>query len=275
MRKRLNPSNPKDYPSIQAIKITHRKAIEMKFIQLNIWDGCLMLYAIKFLKEENADIVNLQEVSAGVTATDSLYFSAYDRLRKALKYKYDFYSPMAKGEFAGHHVSRGQLILSKYPITYRKVIYTHGKLIRRSTFSSDDLNVRLLQHAKINVKGRTLNILNYHGLFIWHTKLGNKETESHSKKILKCMDSIDQNEQIILSGDFNLSPKSNSLKMISRCYTNLISKYRISTTRNELSAIKDPVDNIFVNKQVKIKSLKVPMVYISDHLPLVMDFGHY
>jgi len=52
--------------------------------------------------------------------------------------------------------------------------------------------------------------------------------------------------------------------MISRSYPDLISKYKIKTTRNELSREKTPVDNIFVNRRVKVKSLRVPMVYIGS-----------
>ncbi len=244
----------------------------MRFVQLNIWDGCLLRYAVKFLKEADADIINLQEVSAGMSPTESEYFSVHDGLKKALKYKYDFYSPAITGEFGKYTVSRGQLILSKYPITYRKVVYMQGKLKIHSTFGTRDMNRRLLQYAKINVKGKTINVLNYHGYFIWGSKMGNRTTESHSKKVLKCMDSIDKNEQIILSGDFNLAPESNSFRILSKRYPDLVSKYGIKTTRNELSAVKEPVDNILVNNRVKVKSLKVPMVYIADHLPLVMDF---
>ena len=62
----------------------------MRFVQLNIWDGCLLRYAVKFLKEADADIINLQEVSAGMSPTESEYFRVHDGLKKALKYKYDF-----------------------------------------------------------------------------------------------------------------------------------------------------------------------------------------
>lgn len=105
--------------------------------------------------------------------------------------------------------------------------------------------------------------------------MGNKVTEEHSRKILRYMDSIDPEEAIILSGDFNLAPNSKSLQMISKYYSNLILKYHIKTTRNAIVSIKDPVDNIFVNKKVKVRSLKAPMNYASDHLPLVMDFEVY
>lgn len=231
------------------------------------------MYVIEFLKKENADIINLQEISKGMGTTNGDYFCTYEKLQEALKYKYYFYLPTRGGRFGTHFVSEGQLILSKYPITYKKAICTQGKPNLHSGFvGKKDLKVNVLQHAKIKIGSKIVNDLNYHGYFIWGTRAGNRITESHSKKILKYMNSIDQNEHIILSGDFNLSPRSKSLRIISREYPDLISKYKIKTTRNKLSREKTSVDNILVNGQVKIKSLKVPMVYTSDHLPLVMKF---
>jgi endonuclease/exonuclease/phosphatase family metal-dependent hydrolase len=245
----------------------------VKFIQLNIFKGNLIRYAIKFLRKENADIINLQEVSKGMGTNNMDYFCTYEKLQDDLKYEYSFYSPKTGGRFGVHFVSEGQLILSKYPIIYKKAVYTQGKPNLQSGFvEKKNLKMNVLQHVKIKIDSKIVNDLNYHGYLIWGTRAGNGQTESNSKKILNYMSSIDQNERIILSGDFNLSPKSRSLRMISRSYPDLISKYKIKTTRNELSFEKTPVDNILVNRQVKVKSLKVPMTYISDHLPLVMSF---
>ena len=35
---------------------------------------------------------------------------------------------------------------------------------------------------------------------------------------------------------------------------------------------KTPIDNILVNSKARVKSLRIPMVYISDHLPLMLNF---
>jgi len=244
----------------------------MKLIQLNIWDGSLLRNAIKFLEKEDADIVNLQEVSMGMKQSDSEFFSVYDALQNALGYQYGFYSPQAESSFAGYSVYLGQLILSKYPIVCKSVVYMNGKPRKNSTLSTADLNLRLLQHARIDINGKIVNDLNHHGLFVWGTKMGNKTTESHQKKISRYLNTINQGERIILTGDFNLAPRSRSLGFITKNYTNLVLKYKIKTTRNELSVPKEPVDNIFVNPTVKVRSLRVPKLYVSDHLPLIMEF---
>ncbi len=244
----------------------------MKLIQLNICFGFLSMYAIEFLKREDADIVNVQEVTAGMRSTSTDFFDTYESLQRGLEYKYSFYSPTIEGRFAGHTVSEGQLILSKYPIVYKSATYMGKPNFHSNFIGRKDRKVEVLQHVKVKVGSRIINDLNYHGYFIWGSRAGNRTTELYSRKILRCMDSIDPNEQVMLSGDFNLSPKSKSLRMISKSYPDLISRYGIKTTRNRLSVEKTPVDNIFVNSRVKVKSLKVPMIYISDHLPLIMNF---
>lgn len=247
--------------------------IPMKFIQLNVWHGNLRHNLISFLKKENADIINLQEVPAGLQA-DYYYFGLADKLKEQLNCKYSFYSKTTQGKMYGKTISEGQLILSKYPITYTNAFFVGGKLKNNSLFTRAgiDLDSRVVEHAKIKANGETINVLNYQGYFIWGTKMGNKVTESHCRTILKYMKSLNQDEKIILSGDFNLDPKSKSMQIISKHYPDLVSRYKIKTTRNELSNPQEPVDNILVDDKVHVKSFKVPKVYVSDHLPLIMNF---
>ncbi len=241
----------------------------MKFIQLNAWEGNVRFSLVRYLKKERADIVNLQEVTEGFENRMS-YFSLYGMLKRELKYRYSFYSPLARGTFEGRRVSQGDLILSLYPIERTKTFCTRN-LKMPLDFSANDFG-GLLQHARINVKGTIINDLNYHGTFVWGTKMGNRLMELDSKRILAYMNGLDKNEKTILSGDFNLAPNSKALRIISQHYPDLISRYGIRTTRNELCVPKEPVDNILVNRQVKVRSLKVPLLYVSDHLPLVMRF---
>lgn len=244
----------------------------MKFIQINAWRGYLYNNLIEFLAKEDADIVNLQEVNSGLKATSEC-FSLYEKLKKSLKYRYSFYSPNAQGNLGGYKVSEGHLVLSKHPIISRKIVYTFGRLRKSSIFHWKDTNVCMIQHVKIKVNDEIINDLNYKGFWIKGNQKGNPETEKHSQKILKYIKSLNRNEKIIFSGDFNLLPNSTSLEIISKKYSNLILKYGIKTTRNEVSYFDTPVDNIFINDKVIVKSLNVPKVYISDHLPMIMKFS--
>lgn len=242
----------------------------MKLLQLNIMRGDLIYNLLDFLKREDADILNLQEVTRGM-GRYSGFFKVYGMLQKDLGYKYSFYSPMGENRFAGRTVSEGPMILSKYKIIFRKTDYLGGKMKKDYLFGIRD-KTRLLQQAKIDVDGQTINDLNYHGIFVWGDRMGDSTVRAYCKAILSYMKSLNQSEPIVLSGDFNLVPDSESFRLISRSYPDLVTRYRIKTTRNELSRVPEPVDNILVNKHVKVKSFSVPKAYVSDHLPLIMNF---
>ena len=60
-------------------------------------------------------------------------------------------------------------------------------------------------------------------------------------------------------------------------YLDLIKKFGIKTTRNEVAWENYPdnkqyfSDYVFVNPEAKIKSFSVPDLEISDHLPLILE----
>ena len=74
-------------------------------------------------------------------------------------------------------------------------------------------------------------------------------------------------------------PETKSLGILERTgYINLIKEYGIESTRNEVSWKLYPnnkqyfADYVFVNKETKVESFKVPYSEISDHLPLILNF---
>jgi len=65
--------------------------------------------------------------------------------------------------------------------------------------------------------------------------------------------------KIILSGDFNLAPHSESLEQINILLANLSIKARLKTTRTKLTHKPKSVTIYFVNDAIKVKSL-TPLV---------------
>jgi len=80
----------------------------------------------------------------------------------------------------------------------------------------------------------------------------------------------------IIVGDFNLLPDTKSIAMLNNEFRNLISEYKISTTRPDFRDNRDVgnnvVDYIFVNEKIKVNNFEVPNINISDHFPLILDF---
>ena len=82
----------------------------------------------------------------------------------------------------------------------------------------------------------------------------------------------------IAIGDFNLLPDVQSVSMIEAAgYDNLITRYSIPTTRNELAWDRFPhnkqlfADYAFVAGVSRVVSFTVPRVFASDHLPMLLD----
>ena len=96
--------------------------MEFKIINLNVWlGGKLMPQILDFLKQENANILNLQEVrrenSKNIPQIETL-------LREQLDYSYSFFAPAFFDTV--ENCDSGNLILSKFPIIKSETIFIYG-----------------------------------------------------------------------------------------------------------------------------------------------------
>lgn len=117
-----------------------------------------------------------------------------------------------------------------------------------------------------------MQIINIHG--IWNKdKIGDERTIKQSEFILS---KIRKDIPVIVVGDFNLLPNTESIKLLNNELINLIDKYYIKSTRPYLDDGLDKgklvCDYIFVNDKVTVNDFKVIESNISDHLPLILDF---
>lgn len=130
---------------------------------------------------------------------------------------------------------------------------------------------------EISIKGRNFLVINVHGVSKPGHKLDTSLRLRQSQTILKLAEKFKGPK--IIGGDFNLLPRTKSVKMIEKAgYLNLITQFGIKTTRNSLSWSKFPnkkqyfADYVFTSPEIKIANFEVPQVKVSDHLPLILDF---
>jgi endonuclease/exonuclease/phosphatase (EEP) superfamily protein YafD len=132
-------------------------------------------------------------------------------------------------------------------------------------------NVRNLQHAVIELPGKTeLHVLNHHGHHVNQHKNGDDETMRQCGIIADKIKQLD--EKIVLAGDFNLAPHSESIQQINNLLTNLSIKAKLETTRTQLTHKTEVCDYIFVSNEVEVRSFKALDDIVSDHKALVMEF---
>ena len=77
---------------------------------------------------------------------------------------------------------------------------------------------------------------------------------------------------MIITGDFNLLPDSESIEILNKDFRNLTKEYGLQTTRTDLTHKSEPCDFIFVNDKVAVNDFYASEVVASDHQGLVLDF---
>jgi endonuclease/exonuclease/phosphatase family metal-dependent hydrolase len=240
----------------------------MKLVQLNAWHFRLEHQIYDFLKSQAADITCLQEVIS--IKGDSGMFGSIERLQTITGETSVFVSPEVSFNLMNRVASYGNAILSRYPILETRTIFTNLEHKSQFDFDTDDYNVRNLQHAVIRLGDKKVHVLNHHGYHVPNHKDGNEETLRQMEQIGEYLDSLEG--PIILTGDFNLAPHSESLEQINRRLHNLSISYKLKTTRTSLTHKTEVCDYIFVNDAVRVKDFHASDELVSDHKALILEF---
>ena len=102
-------------------------AILLKLIQLNIWQGKLLLAVSRFLQKQDADIVCMQEVMSSPVHLGALdLLTSLETLKQDLDYEHVYYEPTFSFDTSGVRASMGNAIFSKFPLVNRRVIFTNN-----------------------------------------------------------------------------------------------------------------------------------------------------
>lgn len=236
--------------------------MRIKFVDLNIWyGGNLFNEAVKFLQEEDADIITLQEV------TDK----NFEDLRKKLSYKYFYWEPSLIHPTKAGDIPIGNVIFSKYPITSTKTTFYDRPLSKIVLFNpkTGHLIPRNLLHAEIDVNSTTLNVFTTHG--VWGRD--DRDNSQRTKMVKIAVNKIQRLKNVILAGDFNVDQKTQAIALIEDSLKNVFKNELITSFnlnwKKEQGFATSVVDFIFVSSNIKVLDHHMPEVNISDHMPLV------
>lgn len=244
----------------------------------------------KFLQEQNADIVCLQEV---VRETETLpsqdYISKTSIDSGTQDLKYNFFGPNSimdhfemkdfHGQENFHFNLGGMAEMGNYTKSKYKIIKAQNIFVQNHfTYTTDrsnwpDEDYRAVLVVDLDINGKRLRILNYHGIWT-RGKMGNEKSMVACKKINEL--ALEAKGEVIICGDFNLFPYTPSMKVFENNFISLVDQFKINTTRpptNELSKLnRNIVDYIWISKGTKVKSFEVLELDVSDHLPLILEF---
>jgi endonuclease/exonuclease/phosphatase family metal-dependent hydrolase len=240
----------------------------MKLIQFNAWGGRLEKQVADLLQTTDPDLVCLQEIIS--TEGDAALAIPLETLQSQLSYSDSYMSPAFSFNLLNKKAYFGNAVLSRLPLTNKETIFTNLQYKEDFDFDSDDYNIRNLQHVVVAIGDKQLHLLNHHGHHIRQHKNGDDETLRQTKQIAEYLRTLDG--PIILTGDFNLAPDSESLEQINSILTNLPAQFGLQTTRTELTTKTEVCDYIFVNDSVTVNSFGAIDKLASDHKALILEF---
>jgi endonuclease/exonuclease/phosphatase family metal-dependent hydrolase len=166
----------------------------------------------------------------------------------------------------------GNSIISSFTLIDKNVIYTKGNTIEDiETLNTEyDYNIRNFVHAVFEIGESTLNIITHHG---HHDPFSKEGSDENTRQMQILADYIALLKgPVILTGDFNLHPKSSSLEPINKLLRNLAVEYNIESTRSELAKRQEVIDYIFVSDDLVVNDFYASEMIVSDHKALILEF---
>ena len=250
---------------------------ELKIIQVNIFKGKYLDNLVKFIKEEDPDLITMQEVTAG---NFNLYEEKSANVFNILKEKLGYFG-VFNGDLKIKNDSKsefGNAVFSKYEIISKAVIVL--KPFREITMEELDGNgedireliPRHLLDAVIKVEGNKIHVISWHGAWT-APPTDTNETLKQADKVAAYLDSLD--DAFLLGGDLNNIVTNKTVGTINKVANNLmINSGVVQTTHPTIHKIAPKgfmIDYIFTSSHFKLKNLYVPQIIVSDHLPVIVE----
>lgn len=242
----------------------------MRLLQLNVWGGRLEPQVGDLLDAERPDIVCLQEAISFGSQGTGLFITIED-IQSRFKLPYLSFGPVFSFAYMKGTARFGNCILSKYPIKKTEIVFTYLEHKEDFMWGEDSSNIRNFVHGVVDIHGKPLNILTHHGYWVREHKNGTPETLEQTAQIAEYVRQLEG--PVVLTGDFNLTPHSQSIEQINAVLENLTLTHELKTTRTGLTSKTEACDFIFVNGQINVKRFAALDKVASDHKALVLDFG--
>lgn len=260
--------------------------MKIKFLTLNIFNGSYLENCIDFLKTEKADVFVLQEVYNGPQEADKKH-RAYEVIKLAFGDFHSYYSAEYYKNINGLKIDSGKAIFSRFPVVKQESTFFIGEYRERKSENAEEfVNCgRSLQYVQLNAEGAELNIFNIHG--IWG--FDGKDTPARLEMSRVVRQETGKCSGVILAGDFNLTPETQTIKNIEKDLINVFAGRLISTFNLKIKELgmksgkyswkaKDlkgfavsVVDMVFISPEFKISKSEQPKPDVSDHYPLSVE----
>lgn len=245
----------------------------MRLLQLNIWQGKLLLQTLELIDQLDPDLLCLQEVFSCETlvGVPDRIFQNLELIRQQISHKYVYFSPTFTGTYAGQQASFGNAIISRYPLSDMKTVFINGKYEPNYDPATFEMNTRNLQIVTVHPDtGAEFHLANHHGY--WLTQpLGDAVSIEKMKNVKDALELTKQ--PLIFSGDLNVIPESPALRVFDNFLIDLTAVNNVRSTLSEVGKAKNVAcDHIFISPGITVESYEVRPELVSDHRAVCMDF---
>lgn len=244
----------------------------MRLLQLNIWQGRLLRQILEMIDDVKPDLLCLQEVlsSAESIATPERMFNSLEMIQQQTGFAYTFFSPTFSSEYSGVEASFGNAIISRYPLTDTKTVFTNGTYIPHYNPSTYNINNRNLQLATVHFDEQSFTLANHHAH--WDIDpLGNEITVAKMQLVKAELKKISL--PLIFSGDLNVTAASKSMRLFDGFLNDLTATNAITSTLSSIGKASNVAcDHILVSTDIQVQGFQVLDKLVSDHKALILDF---
>lgn len=239
----------------------------MRIIQWNIYREEKIENIVEFLRQVNGDIICLQELTLDSKWNKNL--DTPDIVAEELEMNHLF-APAQSFPDGG---TQENVIFSKYPIKKKSSFFVQkSKGLEVKAWDEG----RVVVEAELDIQGTKIKIATVH-LSYTH-KL--EETEQKMKEVDKLLGYIrKKSKNFVITGDFNVTPASKTIKEIKKHLIHCGPSYNIPTWTTkpfdyegfEETRLRWRLDYAFCTSDIIVKSAKIGKTNYSDHLPIIID----
>ena len=244
----------------------------MKLICLNTEGGIVKDGLRDFITKQAAatDIFCFQEIfdnAVNARVLGDIDINLYTTITKLLPGHKGYYAPSQDDD-------EGLAMFVKSHIKLNEIddVFVHRY---RNAMENEDRKTlgRNMQYVQFTENDQDYTVINFHGLWNGAGKTDTPDRLNQSRKIQEFI-ATKAKGKVILVGDFNLEPNSESIAILEKGMRNLIKENEITSTRSHYHKWPNKfADYAIVSNDLQVIRFEVLQDMVSDHLPLLLEFS--
>lgn len=248
--------------------------MDITVVSLNIWHSVLLDDVIAFLKQQQADVVMLQEVSNSSDSHRERRFRAYSVIQHETGYAHAAYAVAAHVNWPEGKAPDGNAVFSRFPLTAHTPIFFNEPFSEShdDTLENGPIFPRNLQHVEAETPAGIMHVFNFQGVYDLDGDNDSPKRRNMSRIILEQTKGL---KNVVVAGDTNAKPTNPAMRTLETQLTSVFGNElptSFNVRRKDLAKFPGyataAVDLMYVSPDVQVIDHACLDVDLSDHLPL-------